>query len=203
MKKIKNSLLLLLVIILLPAVIYAVFFDKETSITNILQAETLDIQFIPETDTITLTPQSSVTVNARIINIGTLPNNNTQTFLYKISGPDFTSNIDLVVSGDISYSGKLSNYKVFEIPLAYGETKTISYTFSISEESYLLFNGESVTFKISDLATQLGFTYPNGFHDTEVMTLTISLPEIPQPEASTEAFQEESNLIPQINEETL
>lgn len=215
MRKLKNSLISLTIIILLPAVIYAVFFDNEISSSNTFNAATLDIQFTtPDSKTFELTPEVPVTVNTQLINIGTLSNNNALTFVYKSGEWNLASVIDLNISGDVSHTANLTALSLTGIFLS--STKNISFTFNISEQDYLEHQGESVSFKIVDLATQIGSTYPNGFYDTEKLLFTISIPapinEIIEPgqnellNIETAPPEVENNITPEENinnEETI
>jgi len=232
-----------LTILLFPTVIYAVFFDNEKSSLNIFTAETLDIQFkTKDKKTFKLTPDSPVVVNTILKNVGNLPNINSQKFILKSGGLSLASKIHLSVDTPTEnlYSGTLSNYTKTGIPLSYGETLSIKYTFSISEQDSISFQKENVKFRISNIATQTGLTYPNGFYDIEELRLKISLPKINKnfispldilqpddeeeptplispleilqpndeeeptlPISPPEIQQEEPNLIPQENENTL
>jgi hypothetical protein len=201
--KIKSSLIILIATLLLPAVIYAVFFDTESSNQNIFTAATLDISFSTQNSKeFELTPGNPVVINANIQNLGNLPNNNYQKFFLSSKSWHLASKINLVlnIDGEEVYNGKLSNYVKGGLYLPVGGSLPISYIFSIAEEEFTLMQGKTTTFKISNIASQIGFTYPDGFYDTEKLTFTISIPEPAIPQLTG---TEESNLIPQSNEETL
>ena len=203
MKKI--NILILIAIFLIPSsIIYAVMFDTETSANNTITASTLDISFsTTNTPNITLSPDSNTTVNTQITNIGILPSTNSLTFSYKSGNSDLANDINLTVGGDTLYSGKLSSLSITGIPLL--TAKNISFTFNISKENAIKYQGQSVTFQISDLAVQDISIFPNGFYDSESMEFTIIIPtitEIPLQASIEPVLMETIQQTPALTEES-
>ncbi len=182
----KFNILILIIALLLPTSIYAAFFDTEKSINNTFSAAILDIKFnttfVPS---FPLSSKSIQTINTYLVNAGTLPSTNSLKFQYVKGDKELTEKIKLDVSGDVSYTGTLSNLNISGVELEAGKNKNINFTLSISPEDAEKYQGKQVTFNIFDLGVQDTSIYPHGFYDSEILTFTISIPAISIPKSES------------------
>lgn len=172
--------MLFIILFLAPIAVYATFFDTEISTNNIFTADTLDITFRTNNGTNLDLDSSNLNYNisTTLKNIGNLPNINNQRYVYVSGDEQLASKINLTVNiGSTSiYGGLLKDYTLGNLHLAKDESMDILYGISISTEDLGNTNGETLTFKIQDIANQQGLIYPKGFNDVESIQFTLTTP---------------------------
>lgn len=172
----------IIVLLLIPTIVLAKYFNTEYSNSNTFSSSTLDTVLKRKIDepSFKLEPDIEYTFKTDIYNRGELNTVNTQS-VEEITDKDLASKIFLVVylDGNKIYKGYLNEYNLSEYLIQKSQdVNTLEYVFSISKDDYLSTPNTKLMFVLRNYSGQEGMSKNMGFYDYEdiVVILTNPLP---------------------------
>jgi hypothetical protein len=179
--KLKTILISLWVLVILPTMTYALFFDTETSVGNTFSSSTLETSISPEFPLPIIRDISfkeKISFSVILTNTGQLDTQNS-IFVPKLNNEKFSSVIETEVRLNEKeiFKGYLNELNISQYLKQHSkQTDKISFIFSISEENYNKTPAESVKFVIQNHAWQTSMIFGKGFYHNQEIDVALINP---------------------------